>query len=592
MDRIGRYRILGELGRGAMGVVYKAQDSKIGRTVAIKTIRLSDLTERRERVRLRERLFREAQSAGILSHPNIVTIYDVQEEGETAYVFMEFVDGPTLDSVIHSVTPSQELILSVLRQTAAALDYAHNKGIVHRDIKPANIMIGENGTAKITDFGVAKLVSQQMTQTGTMMGTPSYMSPEQIEGRQLDGRSDQFSLAVIAYEMVTGEKPFVAESLPPLLFKIVREEPASPQRLNPTLGAMLPAAILKGLSKKSSERYSSCTEFVEAVVVAARSTPGWQPLPHGSVEELPTVSATTADTAGATGAGKQTPAPQLVMPPLRNRPPRLDDDRRGKRRRRLGMLPFAVMMLAAFAVLGVFVAASRGWIPALNSLPVFGAGGQPSSNPPKAADEPPVPAKPSPLSGAPAPLPDQAPAGQEAATPPAAVNPQSGSPAAEPEPTPPGVNEPESLARKPAPAQLRVRSTSVAVRTAPGGARVTVDDNGGNSCYTPCSLELAAGRHILKFSLTGYRDEVRTIEAPAETAVEVSLSQPSGSLFITTKPEGAAIYIDGRHLPQTTPSTITLPAGQHRLRLELNGRKVEQMVEIKDRHILEATIQF
>ena len=164
MQRIGRYQILGELGRGAMGVVYKAQDPAIGRTIAIKSIRLSDLTDEAERERLRERLFREAQSAGILSHPGIVTIYDIAEEDGMAYIFMEFVNGPPLEKMLRvEQTPDKETLLSIFRQTAAALDYAHNKGIVHRDIKPANIMIHEDGTAKITDFGVAKIISQQMT---------------------------------------------------------------------------------------------------------------------------------------------------------------------------------------------------------------------------------------------------------------------------------------------------------------------------------------------------------------------------------------------------------------------------------------------
>src|ERR1700689_992204 len=219
-----------------MGVVYQALDPTIGRTIAIKSIRLQDLPDPAERERLRERLVREAQSAGILSHPGIVTIYDIAEEAGMAYIFMEFVSGPPLEKMLLAAqTPDKDPLLSIFRQTAAALDYAHKKGIVHRDIKPANIMIHEDGTAKVTDFGGAKIVSQQMTLAGTMMGTPSYMSPEQVQGTAISGRADQFSLAVIAYEVLTGDKPFSAEYLPTLLYKIVREDPVAPHRLNPTL---------------------------------------------------------------------------------------------------------------------------------------------------------------------------------------------------------------------------------------------------------------------------------------------------------------------------------------------------------------------
>ena len=162
--QIGRYRILDELGRGATGVVYRAQDPAIGRIIAIKTIRLADITDEGERERLRERLFREAKAAGVLSHPNIVTIYDIAEENGLAYIFMECVDGPSLEKVLNGQQAlDPQTIFSLLRQTATALDYAHKKGIVHRDIKPANILIHEGATAKIADFGVAKILSQQMT---------------------------------------------------------------------------------------------------------------------------------------------------------------------------------------------------------------------------------------------------------------------------------------------------------------------------------------------------------------------------------------------------------------------------------------------
>src|SRR5258708_31056216 len=278
-----------------MGVVYRAEDPAIGRTIAIKSIRLQDLTDETERERLKERLFREAQSAGILSHPGIVTIYDIAEENGMTYIFMEFVNGPPLEKMLlHEQTPDKETLLSIFRQTAAALDYAHKKGIVHRDIKPANIMIHEDGAAKVTDFGVAKIVSQQMTLAGTMMGTPSYMSPEQVQGGVVTGCADQFSLAVIAYEVMTGEKPFAAEYLPTLLYKIVREDPLPPQRLNPTLGPQVEMVLRKALAKSPGERYENCVDFINALATACSATAGWTPLPRGVSQNMPTAGSQDA----------------------------------------------------------------------------------------------------------------------------------------------------------------------------------------------------------------------------------------------------------------------------------------------------------
>src|SRR5579863_5645567 len=267
MDRIGRYKIVRELGRGAMGVVYHAIDPNIGRPVAIKTIKLGDVRNPEEQKRLRERLFREARSAGILSHPGIVTIYDVEQQGDLAYIAMEYVDGPTLDQMLSEAKSlTGEQMFSIMGQTANALDYAHQKGIVHRDIKPANIMIAADGTTKITDFGIAKITTaEQFTMTGSIVGTPHYMSPEQVQGQPVDGRSDQFSLAVIAYEMLTAEKPYTGEHLTTVVYKIVAEEPVPPQRLNPTLGPAIENVLRKGLSKKPDARYASCNELINAL---------------------------------------------------------------------------------------------------------------------------------------------------------------------------------------------------------------------------------------------------------------------------------------------------------------------------------------
>ena len=266
MERIGRYEILDELGRGAMGVVYKARDTKIGREVAIKTIRLSDKVDPTEVTALRERLFREAQSAGRLSHPGIVTIYDIEEEDDLAYISMELVDGRTLDAMIASGEAEDLAFVGrVMRLAAAALDYAHSRDIIHRDIKPANLMITRDSRVKITDFGIARISSSQLTQTGTVMGTPSYMSPEQVKGDPLDGRSDQFSLAVIAYEMLTGQKPFAGENLTSVMFKIVSETPIEPTALNPRIPPPVQESLLKALSKNPANRYPACAAFAAAL---------------------------------------------------------------------------------------------------------------------------------------------------------------------------------------------------------------------------------------------------------------------------------------------------------------------------------------
>jgi serine/threonine protein kinase len=262
VDNIGRYEILRELGRGAMGVVYSAIDPLIGRLVAIKTISLDNMEEGNHREELTQRLYREAQSAGGLSHPGIITIHDLGEKGNHAYIVMELVEGDNLESILNSGTPQHSsTLLMVLRRTAEALDYAHSKGIIHRDIKPSNIMICHDGTVKIADFGIAKLsASASMTQAGFVLGTPSYMSPEQARGHAVDNHSDQFSLAVVAYRLLTGRLPFEGPTLTAILAKILWEEP---EYSNAGLHPLLQSIFEKALSKNPQLRFAGCMEFVQ-----------------------------------------------------------------------------------------------------------------------------------------------------------------------------------------------------------------------------------------------------------------------------------------------------------------------------------------
>jgi TonB family protein len=274
-QKIGRYEIVEEVGRGAMGAVYKARDPNIGRIVAIKTILSSVLTGPLAD-EYRKRFQREARAAGILAHPGIVTVYDVDEDAGTAFLVMEFVTGRTLASALDRGERFPfSGIYDLGSQLARALRYAHSHGVVHRDIKPANILLtappggAPDTMVKITDFGVAKLSNSQITTVQQMLGTPAFMSPEQCTGAPLDGRSDLFSLGVILYWMATGDKPFVGETLTALSYKIVHAEPIPPRSLNPGMPQRLEKIILRCLAKSPDARYPTGQEIAAELISLA-----------------------------------------------------------------------------------------------------------------------------------------------------------------------------------------------------------------------------------------------------------------------------------------------------------------------------------
>jgi serine/threonine-protein kinase len=579
MDRIGRYQITRELGRGAMGVVYLAVDPTIGRHVAIKTIRLGEVNDPDERAKLRERLFREARSAGILSHPGIVTIYDMEEHGDTAFIAMEFVDGPTLDQLLskrEAIAPEQ--LMSILRQTAAALDYAHNKDIVHRDIKPANIMIASDGAVKITDFGIAKVTtSQQYTQTGTILGTPNYMSPEQVQGLAVTGRADQFSLSVIAFEMLTGERPFTGEHLTTVVYKIVAEDPPPAQRLNPTLGPQIDAVLRRGLMKKPEGRYNLCIEFVNSLDAACSNTQGWKNLPRGGSLSLPTV---VSDSPARTVAARAGSTTEEV------------DARR--RNRWKWVLPFAAALVVALGLIGLI---------ALQFGPDFGIG-KPSAPPvqvPAASNLPPpelpsAPAtekkdeqKPSPMEPLPsasAPKPGNSPAQTAAADTSGKTSPppeQTAGTAQTEETAPPprhNLERAKSNTRRPAngPQQVMVSSD-------PPGALALLDNDVATSCTTPCILtDVPPGRHSVTLRRDGYQQERREVQlsdSPVDLPM-VTLRLHAGTLMVTSIPVGAAIFVNDKPWPQTTPAQLSLPPGTYNVRVEKDGIRRYQTVEIRN----------
>jgi serine/threonine protein kinase len=567
LEKIGRYQITRELGRGAMGVVYHAIDPVIGRPVAIKTLRLRDVDDADHRRRLRERLFREARSAGALSHPGIVTIYDMDEVDGLAYIAMEFVDGETLDEILsRPKLISKDRLTEVLRQAAAALDYAHRKGVIHRDVKPANIMIDVTGAVKITDFGIAKITQLEgQTLTGVLVGTPNYMSPEQVQGHDIDGRSDQFSLGVIAYEMLTGERPFVGEQISTVVYKIVSEQPAPVQNINTSLNEGVDRAIRKALHKKPDRRYSTCTAFTTGLDATLAAAGNWRVLARKAHQAMPTAAA-----GAVTRTFRPVPKAALTKPAgaASNPVPIVDkvpEKRQKKRRRTVGDW---LILLAGGAVILCGILALLIWqtdildVPWIHDLVEPGS----SSNGDQASEEAPARTTPqtAPDRRSPMPAPTQATPSQQDNTP------------SQPVSTPPVQHS--SKPDEPATNQ------TVKVLTDPAGATATLDGSSELSCRTPCKLPASSGVHTVMITLTGYQAESREVRVSHEDTEMplVSMRAANGVLMLTSDPSGLSVIVDGRSTGYQTPVRMTLPAGPHNVTVDRSGTQASEAIQIRN----------
>ena len=570
-----------------MGVVYHAIDPTIGRPVAIKTIRIRDIDNEAERERLRERLFREARSAGVLSHPNIVTIYDMDEADGLAYIAMAYVNGPTLEKILASEQPlSGANMLRILRQTGLALDYAHGKGIIHRDIKPANIMTDEDGAVKVTDFGIAKIASGgHSTGTRGIAGTPNYMSPEHVQGFEVDGRSDQFSLAVIAYEILTGERPFTGEHLSTVIFKIVGEEQQPAHRINGTLTQQIDDVLRKGLAKKPEDRYANCSAFVGALEMACAESRGWKTLPAGAAAAMPTVAVEPA----------AVPEPPVFLKePGFARPGAVDADN-PRRAWRLGTALIGIA--AVLAIMGYFAWRS-GEFP-VNSTPPTATPVADNPKPSEASSQPTVkeatqtpPKEPSATDAREA---ESTPPGS--AAPPDLSVPAGNAGAAVLAPTDPAnqmLAKPDLVV--PAPLSETAPAIRETVRIPPGnpqdvwvtsnppGAKAVMDGDVSHGCATPCMLQATPGVHHLTVAQEGFQTEYREIHVGdgASEVPTIALRQPTGTLMLMTNPAGANIWINGKMLEQTTPAQVSLAPGSYTVTVAKDGRSQTQNIQLHE----------
>jgi serine/threonine protein kinase len=669
--KAGRYEIIGELGRGAMGVVYKATDPVIGRTVAVKTIKLSEEGTGLSRPELLTRFQTEARAAGLLTHPNIVVVFDAGEEDGRYYITMELVEGKSLQAHLDSgQTFALPRVLRIMEQTCGALQFAHERNVVHRDVKPANIMLTADDTVKVTDFGTAKILQfGTMQQTAHVMGTPSYMSPEQVKGRAVDGRSDIFSLGVMLYEMVTGEKPFPGQNITTVIYKIVNEEPVPPRQIDPSIHPGISNVVMKALAKEPEARYQSCREMLEDLRsyrnVAAGASPnqtvalGGAGMPNATlplgiggagapigrsntpIVEDPMVRQTMVSLNARAATPTQTPAVRRTgpVPPVGIAAPEPP-----KKKSVVGSIFLALLLLGLIAYGGQKV------LPVIQDARKLNAAQKPADSDPATT---------------PAPV-ESTPANTALTTASNASSPSSEPPAASSDAAPAEKKPVEPLVEKPAPKRTEpvisaaaaeykgrieeaitekglgdkakvqaIGSTLVLsgklrpaehgallkfLRDAPASVRLvdhieyedapapdkTADLDGGhpvpqagngaihvvtdlvganavlrgpagrvlNQCQTPCSFnDLMPQRYSLEVSKEGYQPMQTALQVKAGNVIDqkVALESLAKGLYLTSKPTGADVFINGAKQSGQTPVTLPLAPGAYNLVVRMQG---------------------
>lgn len=564
MFKTGRYEIVGELGRGSMGVVYEGFDPLIHRRVAIKTMRVEGLTAR-EYEQYKARFQAEAQAAGVLEHPNIVTIHDFGEDNGVLYLAMEFLKGRSLRDIIDEkgILPV-ETVIPVFQQVSSALDHAHAHHIIHRDVKPANIMVLDSGLVKVTDFGIAKVLTTEtgMTYAGQILGTPNYMSPEQVKGDRVDGRSDIFALGVILYELVTGQKPFGGQNVTTVMYKIINEQPPSPLELDPRIHLGLSHVINRALAKRPEDRYPTCRELSDDLtnyknLVKARAAEG-------------------------TVAVQRPPLREAAMP---------SEGVASPSRR-----PFPVLW-AALATAVVLAAVAGGYYlrsrrnAAASPAPVSMAAAAPAETPPSPIAPTGTVSNPEAGSGTASPAGAAAGAGTAAGSPAPEASqpepPQSKAEAQKPESKSAKSREARQVAALTAAASRRdslAQSKDSTARSASNGRRSEPD---GATASQEAALKLPPPTPQAQPAASQPSASQAAGNAPASgSSVPADTSAPGTEYVLETDPIGVDVFIDGKLWGRTDtnkPVVASLTPGEHALVLKYHG------VEVLKRQIKKTT---
>jgi serine/threonine protein kinase len=568
-EKIGRYEVIEELGRGAMGVVYKVRDPNIGRLVALKTMRLD--VQGLEHDEVLRRFRHEARAAGRMNHPNVVIVHDAQESDGLFYIAMEYIQGETLYTILsRQKTVPAEKIIDYSRQICAGLDYAHSMGVIHRDVKPANIMITPQGAAKIMDFGVAKM-GAGLTQDGSVVGTPDCMSPEQVKGRPLDGRSDLFSYGVVLYQMLTGTKPFIGEDVTSVIYKIISAHPVPPRDIDPSIHPGLSAIVVKALAKDPEDRYQTGAELVR------------------DLEKYTSVNSVALNAAH----GSSTPA---YIPPVFNPPSREPDLLEEVRPKRTSPgIKWGITLLAWSIVIAAFMAPTPlhdKTVAVLEQLRVmaeakFGQGRlaplfkklKPANDNAKPSDSD---AKQDTSSATNTPVTQNEIAAQPQ---PDATHQEPASTSGQPSDSP--VNAPTATDTPvdSAPASKTTESATVQFESTPPGASVQIDGSSQPAGTTPFSAsDLQPGTHRLVFAKAGYLAEAREIELSAgKSTYSVTLTAIGVTLNISSDPKGARIMLDGKETGKTTPAQIRVESGEHTVGLNMEKyRPASTLMTLRD----------